>query len=536
MIRLKSLLTEQEASTDGKSSPIAELPNVLFLGDAYTKSKSGYAYRLIRSKTVKGKVIAWPDVNIKQLTKMLKRYLNEKYSIVSIMFGDAVKNETDIAKFETQAQELVRLAGSFGAEVVIVQNPFNEYKDQEELLSIIEELPVDLQIENSLSLASGNTAYKIATVWAKVVNSKLNVELPDTKDKLDADTGTETGTKPAENDIAPSETIDADFSASIVDQAYDLIIPFEGFTPVAKKDTDGYCRIGHGSSHITKQDGTVIDLGQPSGGKSCQETYPYTITIDDAHRDLRRLIPHTFLPLVKRKIKEWGGDISKFNDATIATLISVAYNYGHIPSELKAGIAASDAAAIGNALANDFNNPKSNPKRRKKEGNYILSSLKGGGAGGGEQEPSLWSKVKSHLFNRKASGGSTIEFSAHAQKDLNDSLLNPNLIDDIKKAAEAAGVTVKISTAKTGHKTNTSSGHRSRHADGLAVDISEINGLNWNSKQHAIQLGAYEPAEAFADELVKLGYTKNNEYGNDKAILTFGFKDHDNHIHVSRKS
>ena len=107
---------------------------------------------------------------------------------------------------------------------------------------------------------------------------------------------------------------------------------------------------------------------------------------------------------------------------------------------------------------------------------------------------------------------------------------------DIETAAKNAGVTVTIALAKTGHARKTKSGYDSRHWTGKAVDISEINGANWNSKAHAIQLGVYEAAEAFVAELQKMGYLRNNEYNQDKAVLSFGFPDHDNHIHVSRIS
>jgi hypothetical protein len=45
-----------------------------------------------------------------------------------------------------------------------------------------------------------------------------------------------------------------------------------------------------------------------------------------------------------------------------------------------------------------------------------------------------------------------------------------------------------------------------------------------------------EKVESFTKQLESLGYKKNVEEGNEKAFLTFGFPDHDNHVHVSNKS
>ena len=545
MIRLKSILEQINLSNpELDKQNLQPIPKVLFLGDAYTKSASSYAKKLSKSKVINGRVVAWPRINAEQLVKLAKRYINDSYSIVSVMFGDIVKQKLDLEQFTKSVFELKRIATRYGAKLIIVQNPYDAYVTHSDYLDAIKQLEPDLIINvDGMTLQDSSLQTNIATDWVSQVREQLNFDIKDFKDveqldfmepEVDTDKDKEDKDKKSKetsySDVVVGSTITANYSDSVVDQAYDLIIPFEGFTATPKIDTDGYCRIGHGSSHITKENGSVINLGTPAAGKSCAETYPYTITIEDAHRDLRRLIPHTFLPVVERYVRMWGGDITKFNDATVAALISVAYNYGHVPSKLKAGIAANDAKAIGEALLTNFNSKGENPSRRKREGQYIIDSLSG---------DDLWSKAKDFVatkFNRKGNTGSAVTFSSKAQKDLDDNLINPNLIDDLKKAAEAAGVTIKVGTAKTGHDTYAKSGKRSRHADGLAVDIIEVNGLNWNTKDHAIRIGAYEPLQAFTAELQNLGYTLNNEYNIDKAILTFGFKDHSDHMHVSRRS
>jgi hypothetical protein len=108
--------------------------------------------------------------------------------------------------------------------------------------------------------------------------------------------------------------------------------------------------------------------------------------------------------------------------------------------------------------------------------------------------------------------------------------INPSLLADVDKAAKAAGVKVSVTTAVTGHRNS------GRHPKGNAVDIAMVNGKGFSSLSAAKSNGIYDAINKFVNELVKMGYVKNSESGNDKAVLTFGFPNHDNHVHVSRNS
>lgn len=110
-------------------------------------------------------------------------------------------------------------------------------------------------------------------------------------------------------------------------------------------------------------------------------------------------------------------------------------------------------------------------------------------------------------------------------------LINPSLLADVDKAATQAGIKVTITTAVSGHDKG------SRHEQGNAVDIAMVNGKGFSGgEQQAKSLGIYDGIMKFVNELVNMGYIQNQESGNDKAVLTFGFPGHDNHIHISRKS
>lgn len=100
--------------------------------------------------------------------------------------------------------------------------------------------------------------------------------------------------------------------------------------------------------------------------------------------------------------------------------------------------------------------------------------------------------------------------------------INTALLSDIDMAAKAAGVKVDITTAVSGHKSLPS-----RHPSGNAVDISIINGK-------AVSPSNRSDADKFVAALVSMGYSKNEENSsNPKAVLTFGVKGHDDHVHVS---
>lgn len=104
------------------------------------------------------------------------------------------------------------------------------------------------------------------------------------------------------------------------------------------------------------------------------------------------------------------------------------------------------------------------------------------------------------------------------------------LLQDIQTAAKSAGVNVSVTTGISGHGAKTKSGNTSRHTTGNAVDIAKINGK-------AVSLANRADADKLVAALVSMGYNKNAEGPNNpKAVLTFGFEGHDNHVHVSNTS
>ena len=115
-------------------------------------------------------------------------------------------------------------------------------------------------------------------------------------------------------------------------------------------------------------------------------------------------------------------------------------------------------------------------------------------------------------------------------KDIPDKV-NRALLDDINLAASRGNVVVTIGAIKSKHPKGKKNDPGTRHTFGNAVDIPIINGK-------AVRKEIKSEVEKFTNQLENLGYTKNKEKeGNQqKAFLTFGFPEHDDHVHVSNKT
>jgi hypothetical protein len=115
--------------------------------------------------------------------------------------------------------------------------------------------------------------------------------------------------------------------------------------------------------------------------------------------------------------------------------------------------------------------------------------------------------------------------------------VNSGLLDDINKAAKAANVVATITTAKHGHGYLTKSGVKSRHMDGTGVDVAIINGIgaggatNSNNGNPKFK----ELGNKLSSALESMGYSRNVERGNEKAVLwqTNTGGNHYNHLHIS---
>ena len=124
-----------------------------------------------------------------------------------------------------------------------------------------------------------------------------------------------------------------------------------------------------------------------------------------------------------------------------------------------------------------------------------------------------------------AAGYRKVKFSNINQGNPAADKINPALLKDISNAAVDADVTVEITTAVSGHTSNPG---RSRHPSGNAVDIALIDGIAVSTNPNI-----KPKVDAFVKQLTDRGYILNSESGNTKAVLTYPYQNHGNHIHVS---
>lgn len=144
-----------------------------------------------------------------------------------------------------------------------------------------------------------------------------------------------------------------------------------------------------------------------------------------------------------------------------------------------------------------------------------------------EEEPLPISNEKTSSFPRNDSREySNIRWSNRAGRTTQNDTTNPNLLSDINTAAKQAGIIVTITTAKEGHDKKTKSGFISRHFNNLAVDIAIIN-------DKAVQY-VKNDADKFANILMSMGYSRNKEAYQQKAVL-WQMADHYDHLHISNK-
>jgi hypothetical protein len=139
-------------------------------------------------------------------------------------------------------------------------------------------------------------------------------------------------------------------------------------------------------------------------------------------------------------------------------------------------------------------------------------------------------KKLSDLLEQNVTVGSLNLSNVSIDSDSSSDLISSALLKDINTAASNAGVKVMITTAVSNHSAETSSGNKSRHPDGFAVDISKIN-------DKAVSTSNRKDADNFVSKLKSMGYdTSGNESGNPKAVLWQTDNEHRNHVHVSNNS
>ena len=156
----------------------------------------------------------------------------------------------------------------------------------------------------------------------------------------------------------------ANYNDSVETQASAILAKFEGLRLEPYWDVNNW-RIGYGSSTTTDASGNITRLS------SDRSTRPdVTITADDAKLDLTRRLTTEFIPEVMGSIGS-----ARLPDGAIAALVSICYNYGSLPTNIKTAAGTGDLEDLAQAvLAHKNDNSGINSSRRTKEAAYILNS------------------------------------------------------------------------------------------------------------------------------------------------------------------
>lgn len=140
------------------------------------------------------------------------------------------------------------------------------------------------------------------------------------------------------------------------DMTTNLIKEREGFIEKPKYDVNAY-RAGYGSDTVTLPDGSVQKI-EPG----------MRVSREDAERDLQRRINTEFVPKAAAKVGEenW----SRLPENVRASLTSIAYNYGTIPSRIVPAVQSGNPETIARAIESLAGDNKGvNAGRRMQEAN-----------------------------------------------------------------------------------------------------------------------------------------------------------------------
>lgn len=154
-------------------------------------------------------------------------------------------------------------------------------------------------------------------------------------------------------------------ASGAVEQPAQLLRSFEGFRSQPYRDNDGRLRVGYGSDTVTRPDGSIEPV-----------TSFTQVTREDAERDLQRRTQLSQGQAAAAVGENWGA----LTPAAKASLTSVAYNYGHLPSSVAVAAQTGDPAAIANSIASlQHANGGVNAGRRQAEAANVLGKFTGPG-------------------------------------------------------------------------------------------------------------------------------------------------------------
>jgi LAS superfamily LD-carboxypeptidase LdcB len=115
---------DKNRTSDPMSKP-KKKKNVLFIGDANTKSANSYARQIINSGIVTGEVRASFEGTAQEILKLVRAHNADNYNIVSIQYSNIFPKElnNDIDALSTA----LSTAKQYGAKVILISNPAKDH-------------------------------------------------------------------------------------------------------------------------------------------------------------------------------------------------------------------------------------------------------------------------------------------------------------------------------------------------------------------------------------------------------------------------
>lgn len=232
------------------------------------------------------------------------------------------------------------------------------------MFQLINEMPVTGYVDENTARAILNKDARSFTKWSSMFISSMPSFMKDIMGgKDDATTNI---SDVSTSVIVTSGDYKTSYSDDIATQTAAILRREEGMVLTPMWDVNNW-RIGHGSSTITKEDGTVIKL---SNNRSVKPNF--SITAEDAERDLKRRLNAEFIPQTKRIL---GPIADKLNNGTLAALTSVCYNYGTVPNSVVQAARTGDVKNLANAVASLAIKSPIHKGRRNREASWILGSI-----------------------------------------------------------------------------------------------------------------------------------------------------------------
>jgi murein DD-endopeptidase MepM/ murein hydrolase activator NlpD len=400
MIRLKSLLTEQSSNKN-------ELPNVLFIGDSNIDDKGSFARILLDKKVVRGRAITRSnELTSKSFLRLADKHIKSIYQSIVISFGDiglkesadtVIENFQNVLDIITQSDIPVYVIYTDHGDIIKRMKNENQKENIRQIDNWVESLTGATIIRTDIK--NINTPSENVRISKKLINdlgtnidldvdaSIEKIESPETssdqtdsKDTLDqfADKQQNRNDDSDKNDdmqgsmslssilksspLAMSSKISSiDINDDVVTQTSALLRHFEAFSGTPYWDVSNW-RIGYGSSTVTTETGDVVRL---SADRSTKPNV--SITVEDAERDLKRRLETEFIPWTLKSINN-----TQLPNNVLAALVSIVYNYGHLPSSVQNAVKQTPLNLQG--IADAVSALTSNTKRRKQEAAFILQS------------------------------------------------------------------------------------------------------------------------------------------------------------------